>query len=101
MPSLQDAKDYLGIDYTDAATDRRLTNAIAVADKYLEGSLGVGFPAEDPRVHELALIVIADLYDNHTMTEKVSGNIRRLVADFSLQIKLDMRTAEPTDGEFV
>lgn len=93
MPSLQDVKDYLGIDYTDAATDRRLTNAIAAAGKFLEGSLGAGFPAEDPRVHELALIVVADLFDNHTMTDKVSGNVRRLVADFSLQVKLDMRTA--------
>lgn len=97
MPTLQDVKDYLGIDYTDAATDRRLTQIISVANKYLEGSLGVGYPADDPRVKELALIVIADLYDNHTLNEKVSGNIRRLVEDFSLQIRLDMRTA----GEIV
>ncbi|MBR0575686.1 head-tail connector protein [Proteiniclasticum sp. BAD-10] len=93
MPTLQDVKDYLGIDYMDAATDRRLTQIISVANKYLEGSLGTGFPTEDPRVKELALIVIADLYDNHTLNEKVAGNIRRLVEDFSLQIRLDMRTA--------
>jgi len=96
MPTLQDVKDYLGIDYTDAATDRRLTKTISVAGKFLEGSLGVGYPLDDPRVHELALIVIADLYDNHTMTEKVSGNIRRLVADFSQQVRLDMRSESET-----
>ena len=96
MPTLQDVKDYLGIDYTDAATDRRLTRAITVAAKFLEGSLGVGYPLDDPRVHELALIVIADIYDNHSMTEKVSGNIRRLVSDFSQQVRLDMRSeSEP------
>ncbi len=92
MPTLQDAKDYLGIDYTDAATDRRVTQTISVAERFLEGSLGVGFPQDDPRVKELALIVIGDLYDNHSMTEKLSHTTRKIVQDFSLQIRLDMRT---------
>lgn len=91
MVTIQDAKDHLGIDWTDAATDRRLTKTIAAAEKFLEGSLGVGYPADDPRAEALVLMVVSELYDNHDMTEKVSANVRRLVNDFSLQIRLEMR----------
>lgn len=87
-----DVKEYLGIDWSDAATDRRINHLITVAEKFLEGSLGVGFPVDDARVKELAMMIISDLYDNHDTTDKVSGNIRRLIADFSLQIRLEMRT---------
>lgn len=89
--TIQDAKDQLGIDWADPATERRLTKTIAAAGKFLEGSLGVGYPADDPRAEELALLVVSELYDNHDMTEKVSANVRRLVNDFSLQIRLEMR----------
>lgn len=94
MVTVDNVKEYLGIDWTDPATDNRVNRLILVADKYLEGSLGVGYPNDDVRVEELALIVIADLYDNHTLNEKVSGNIRRLVDDMSMQIRLDMIVEE-------
>lgn len=89
--SVEEVKSYLGIDYSDVNTNKRLDRLIKVADKYLEGSLGKDYPVYDYRVNELALIVISDLYDNHDLTEKVSGNIRKLVSDFSLQIRLEMR----------
>lgn len=89
--SVEEVKSYLGIDYSDVNTNKRLDRLIKVADKYLEGSLGKDYPVDDYRVNELALIVISDLYDNHDLTEKVSGNIRKLVSDFSLQIRLEMR----------
>ena len=92
--SVEEVKSYLGIDYSDANTDIRLNKLINVADKYLEGALGKDYPEDDYRVTELALIVISDLYDNHDLNEKVSGNIRKLVSDFSLQIQLEMRRGE-------
>ena len=46
---------------------------------------------DDPRVTELALIIIQDLYDNKGLNEKVSGNIRRMVDDFSTQIRMELR----------
>ena len=82
---------YLGIDYVDNFVEERLTKLINIAHKYLESSLGKDYPKDDERVNELALIIISDLYDNHDLTEKVSGNIRKLVNDFSLQIRLEMR----------
>ena len=91
MITIQDVKDYLGIEFDDEAVNRRLNHLIKVSEKTLEGSLGTGFPKEDDRVKELALIIISDLYDNRDLHDKVSGNVRRLVTDFSLQIKLEMR----------
>lgn len=87
----EDIRDYLGIDYTDERTTRVLTRTLNTAVAYLKGSIGEDYPVDDPRAKELALIVIDDLYSNHDLTDKVSGNIRRLVEDFSLQLKLELR----------
>lgn len=87
---IQEVKEYLGIDYEDVATKNRLQHLIKLADIYLVGSIGKNYPGDD-RVKEIALIVISDLYDNHDLIEKVSGNVRRLVNDFSMQLKLELR----------
>lgn len=87
----QDVYDYLGIDYADAMVTANVNRAIATADAYLKGAVGANYPIEDPRAKELALIFIADLYDNRGMLEKSSNNVRRLVDDFLLQLKLELR----------
>lgn len=94
MPTVQEVLDYLGIDYADDMINRNIMRLIKVADRHLQGSLGKDYPKTDPRVIELALIVIADLYDNRGLTEKVSGNVRKLVSDFSLQLRLEMRSTD-------
>lgn len=91
----QDVYDYLAIDFVDPATDRIIDRLILTAERYLEGSLGLNYPAKDERVKELALLVISDLYDNRNLTggtDKLSNSIRKLVADFELQIRLEMRS---------
>lgn len=96
MPTLEEVividevLDYLGIDYADETITRNVTRAIITADAYLKGAIGTNYPTDDPRAKELALIFIADLYDNRSMIEKVSGNTRRLVDDFMLQLKLEL-----------
>lgn len=87
----QDVYNYLGIDYADAMVTANVTRAISTADAYLKGAVGSNYPIEDPRAKELALIFIADLYDNRGMLEKSSTNVRRLVDDFLLQLKLELR----------
>lgn len=94
MLELTTVKDYLAIDYEDAATDRNLLRLIGVAEKYLVGALGEQFPREDNRVHEVALIIIGDLFDNHSLNDRVSGNTRKLVDDMLLQLRLEMRRAD-------
>lgn len=89
--TIQEVKDYLSIDYTDERTERVLTRTLKVADKYLKGSIGEDYPVDDERAKEIALIVIDDLYSNRGLNDKVAGTTRRLVDDFSLQLKLELR----------
>lgn len=90
MPTVDEVLYYLGIDYADDMIERNIERAIKTADAYLKGAIGDEYPTDDPRAKELALIFIADLYDNRGMIEKVSGNVRRLVDDFMLQLKLEL-----------
>ena len=89
--SVDDVKDYLGIDYADETVERNINRLILSADSYLKGSIGENYPTADPRAKELALIIISDLYDNRGLNSTVSGNTRRLVDDLSLQLRLELR----------
>jgi hypothetical protein len=91
--SVDEVKDYLGIDYADEVVERNINRAIKTADAYLKGSIGENYPTDDPRAKELALIIISDLYDNRGLNSTVSGNTRRLVDDLSLQLRLELRRA--------
>ena len=82
---------YLGIDYTDEMTTKNIERSINTADSYLRGSIGTDYPLTDPRGKELALIIASDLYDNRGLSSTISGNTRKLVDDFSLQLRLELR----------
>lgn len=84
---------YLGIDYADDMVNKNIERIIKTADAYLMGSIGENYPREDSRAKELALIIISDLYDNRGLVSTVSGNTRKLVDDFSLQLRLELRRA--------
>lgn len=90
--TIDEVLDYLGIDYADDKVNRNITRAIATADKIIQGSVGVNYPIEDARAKELALIIVSDLYDVRGMTtrDNISNNVRRLVEDMSLQLKLEL-----------
>ena len=89
--SVDEVLAYLGIDYSDDMVNKNIERAIKTADAYLKGSIGDKYPVEDPRSKELALIIISDLYDNRGLHDTMSGNVRRLVDDFSLQLRLELR----------
>lgn len=93
--SVDEVLKYLGIDYADDMVTANIQRAIKTADSYLKGSIGEKYPVEDPRSKELALIVVADLYDNRglTVSANVSTNTRKLVDDMSLQLRLELRRA--------
>lgn len=96
MPiNVDELLEYLGIDYADEIVRKNAERAIRTADAFLTGSLGRDYPVEDPRAKELALIVAADLYENRSYQATAGGNVsaatRRLVDDFSLQLRLEMR----------
>lgn len=89
--SVDEVLAYLGIDYADDIVESNIFRAIKTADTYLKGSIGEDYPVLDPRAKELALIIVSDLYDNRGLQSTVSGNTRRLVDDFSLQLRLELR----------
>lgn len=91
MITVNDLKNHLGIDYADEMVEKNLKRLIKTADSYLKGAIGENYPDNDPRAKELALIVAADLYDNRDLNAKVSNNVRNLVNDFMLQLRLEMR----------
>lgn len=94
MPTNDEVLAYLGIDYADEMVIKNIERSILTADAYLKGSIGTDYPVDDPRIKELALIFISDLYDNRGMIEKVAGNVRRLVDDMSLQLRLELRASK-------
>lgn len=88
----EDVKKYLRVDYND--DDALITGLMSAADEFLKGSIGINYDNTGERAKTLSLIVISDLYDNrglHDDSAKVSNNVRRLVDDFSLQLRLEMR----------
>ena len=89
--TVDEVRDYLGIDYSDDMVINNIERAIKTADAYLKGSIGENYPITDPRSKELALIIISDLYDNRGVASTISGNTRRLVDDLSLQLRLELR----------
>ncbi len=89
--SAQDVQDYLGIDFTDAATDRLIANLIRTSDAYMKGALGENYPVDDSRVQNVQKIIISDLYDHRDLSDKVSGATRRIVDSMLLQVRLEMR----------
>lgn len=88
--ALSEVLEYLGIDETDDTIESNISRMIRTADATLKGSIGEDYPRADPRSKELALIIISDLYDNRSFTS-ISGNVRRLVEDMSLQLRLELR----------
>ena len=97
--TLQNVTDYLGIDEIDDKIERNIVRAIDAADAFLKGAIADNYPVDDPRVKEIALCVVADIYDERGLLSTVSGNVRKLVTDFSWQLKLELRRA--ANGENV
>lgn len=93
--SVDEVLAYMGIDYADDMVTANIQRAIKTADYYLKGSIGENYPVEDPRSKELALIIVADLYENRglTVAANVSANTRKSVDGMTLQLRLELRRA--------
>lgn len=87
---LQDALDYLGIDFSDdTQINANVNAAINASEAYLKGAIGEDADLSDPRAETLAKMVISDLYYQRGTTETPSPTVRRLVSDFILQLKCE------------
>lgn len=97
MPTLEEALQYLGIDYDDDMVKANVNRALSTAQQVLYGAVGrdveVYLP-NDPRIKELVLMYLDDLYSERGASAKVSGAVRRLVFDMELQLRLELRQAK-------
>lgn len=91
MPTIDEVKDYLGIDYNDDVSNRNIKKYMSVADSWLKGAIGENYPKNDERAKQLALFVIEDLYDRGSYSVKENSNIEKLKNDFVLQLQCEGR----------
>ena len=90
MPTLEEVKDYLGIDFEDAVSNRNIQRYINVAESYLKGAIG-DLPTNDERVKQLALFIIEDLYDRGSYSVKENSTLEKMKNDFILQLQCEGR----------
>lgn len=101
MPTIDEALAYLGIDYTDTVVLANVQRALAAAGQTLRGAVGADVDklmGDDPRVKELVLVFMDDLYSQRGLSAKVTGATRRMVADMVLQLQLELRTLREEAG---
>lgn len=91
MLNLREALDYLGIDAEDDMIINNIRRQIEVADCHLKAAVGDDYPADDPRMKEVALMIIGELYDNRTLSSKEESRINSLARQYMRQIRLEMR----------
>lgn len=91
MLTIEDVKDYLGIDYDDEMSNRNIQKFINIADSYLKGAIGDDYPRNDERAMQLALFIIEDLYDRGSYSVKENASIERLKNDFIMQLQCEGR----------
>ena len=90
--SVQEAKDYLGIDYADEMIERRLNSVIKSTDLFLEGAIGKGYDKTDSRVKEVALMTIGEMFEDRSMKE--AGSFRRLTQNLIYQLRIEHDSKE-------
>lgn len=88
--------EYLGIDpeYADEVVIRNVNRAKGVARATVRGAVGDDvyiYLQCDPRVKELELIYMDDLYSNRGVSAKVSNATRQLVQTMELQLQMELR----------
>lgn len=96
MPTYEEVKDYLGIDYDDDKSKRNIERSIKVAKKYLDSAIdNFDDLRRDERVKQLALFIIEDLYDRKATSVKESSSLMKLKNSLLTQLQCEGR-----DGRF-
>lgn len=102
MVTIEEALQYLGIDYADEAVTNNVRRALNTAEKVLAGAVGSDLETylpDDPRAKELLLIYLDDLYSERgVVSAKVGNATRRMVADMELQLRLELRQVKEAAG---
>lgn len=89
----QAVRDYLGIEEeNDAVINRNIERQCAAADRYLQSAIHKNYDRDDPRAKELAVMVVAELYDNRgIISSRADAAFRRIAREFMQQMRLEMQ----------
>ena len=90
MLNLREALDYLGIDAEDDMIINNINRQVEVADRHLKAVVGDDYPADDPRMKEVALMIVGELYDHRALSAKEESRIKSLARQYMRQIRLEM-----------
>ena len=90
MLKLREALDYLGIDAEDDMIINNINRQVEVADRHLKAAVGDDYPADDPRMKEVALMIVGELYDHRALSAKEESRIKSLARQYMRQIRLEM-----------
>ena len=101
MVTLEDALNYMGVDYADDVARANAARAMRTAESTMRGAVGERvreYLPDDPRVDEIVLIYTDDLYSERGVSAKVSAATRRMVSDMEQQLRLELRSAMEAGG---
>lgn len=96
MPTIEEALQHLGYDYTDAAILSNVTRSLRAADSYLRGAVGEDvwtlLPYDD-LARELVLLYLDDLVSERGTSAKAGTAKRDMVHTMELQLRLRLNMA--------
>lgn len=104
MPTIDEALAYLGYDYKDAVVTATVTRALNAAVGYFYGAVGSKEDVEkylpdDPRVPELVLHYLDEIYDEKGVTSsKANSATRNSINSLKLQLQLALRQAKDKEA---
>ena len=104
MPTLNEALQYMGIDYADAMVSANVQRALDTAKRTLKGAVGddvFDLMPDDERAKELVLMYADDLYSERGVALKASAATRKLAADMELQLRLELKRAREAAADGV
>lgn len=96
MPTIDEARRYLGIDYTDEVVDANILRALDDAAEYLKSAVGADIfelLPNDRKVDRLVLAYTQELYDERGVSVKAGNAKREMIHSMELQLRLELARA--------
>lgn len=96
MPTIDEARRYLGIDYTDEVVDANILRALNDAAEYLKSAVGEDIfelLPDDRKVDRLVLAYTQELYDERGVSAKAGNAKREMIHSMELQLRLELARA--------
>lgn len=103
MPTIEEALQALGIDYTDEAVAANVTRKLNAANKRLQRAVGDDvweLLPDDPEAKELLFVYLEESYNEQGVISAKTSNARRaMVTDAELQLRLELARIRATVEE--